>query len=148
MVNLQIASEAEYIPSTKILHHWVDVALDENKDAEITIRIVDTDEMQELNSTYRHQDKPTNVLSFPAELPPEFKSKLLGDIVICAPIVNKEAVEQNKTPEEHWAHITIHGVLHLLGYDHIDTADAEIMEQLEIQLLHKLGINNPYEINN
>lgn len=147
MVNLQIASKAKNIPGTKKLHHWVDAALAKNKTAEITIRIVGTKEMQALNKQYRHQDKTTNVLSFPAELPPELKLPLLGDIVICAPIVNKEAKAQNKTSEEHWAHIVIHGVLHLLGYDHIESTDAEKMEQQEIQLLQKLGFNNPYEAN-
>lgn len=145
MVNLQLASEAAYIPDKKLFELWVKTALNKHNTAEVTIRIVDEAEMQELNAKYRHQDKPTNVLAFPAELPPELGLPLLGDVVICAPIVNQEAKQQHKTLEEHWAHIVIHGVLHLLGYDHIDDAEADVMEQLEIKLLQQLGFDSPYD---
>ena len=117
--------------------------------AELTIRIVDAKEMQGLNNHYRHQDNPTNVLSFPSSIPEELRQALgshfIGDIILCPSVLAKESVEQAKLLEHHWAHIVIHGVLHLLGYDHIDEADEKKMQAVEIQILHQLGIDNPYE---
>ncbi len=115
-----------------------------NKNSELTIRIVDEEEMKELNMRWRGIDNSTNVLSFPAGdniIAPE----LLGDIAICAPVIEKEAIEQNKSQDAHWAHMVIHGVLHLLGYDHTNNDDAEIMESLEIKILNTLNFPNPYE---
>lgn len=113
---------------------------------ELTVRLVDNSESQTLNSRYRQKDKPTNVLSFPFEAPPEITEDpdYLGDLVVCLPVVNDEAVAQGKPELHHWAHMVIHGTLHLLGYDHIDDADAEEMEDLERELLAALNIPDPY----
>ena len=101
--------------------------------------------MTELNSQYRHKAYPTNVLSFPFDMPDIEETPFLGDIVICASVVNEEAIEQNKLPEAHWAHMVVHGTLHLLGYDHETEADANIMEPEETHILHRLGFANPYQ---
>jgi probable rRNA maturation factor len=114
-------------------------------DSELLIRIVDKDEIQTLNKTYRHQDKPTNVLSFESDLPVEIDEAILGDVVICTEVVAEEATAQNKTFDEHLTHMAIHGTLHLLGYDHIKSEDAKQMENLEIKILEKIKIANPYE---
>lgn len=132
-------------PRQQQLQHWLDNVLEQQPgDTEIVIRIVDADESRQLNQRYRQQDKPTNVLSFPFEAPPGINMDLLGDLVICAPIMTTEAEQQNKTTEAHWAHIVIHGVLHLLGFDHIENEDAQRMETEEIKILHSLGFANPY----
>jgi len=143
-VDIQRASEAPDQPDDDSLIRWSALALRDKPDHELTIRLVDADESQALNSEYRHKDYPTNVLSFPADLPPELNIPLLGDLVICVPVVNREAAEQGKPREAHWAHMVIHGCLHLLGHDHIEDAEAEAMEQLERQLLAELGIADPY----
>ena len=114
-------------------------------ESELLIRIVDKDEIQTLNKTYRHQDKPTNVLSFESDLPVEIDEAILGDVVICTEVVAEEAKAQNKTFDEHLTHMAIHGTLHLLGYDHIESEDAKQMENLEIKILEKIKITNPYE---
>ena len=145
-LDLQLASEAKDLPSEQQFLQWVDTALQGKLDhAEVTIRIVEGDESQNLNATYRGKNKPTNVLSFPFEVPEQVEINLLGDLVICAPVVASEAQAQQKSTIDHWAHMVIHGILHLLGYDHINEEDAQEMEALEIQLLTKLGIANPYE---
>ncbi|SMF54750.1 probable rRNA maturation factor [Alteromonadaceae bacterium Bs31] len=110
----------------------------------LSIRIVDEEEIQQLNLQFRHKDKATNVLSFPCELPPEVNLDLLGDIVICAPVVAAEAKQQNKEIMAHWAHMVVHGCLHLVGYDHVEDADAAIMEALEISILNALDFPSPY----
>jgi probable rRNA maturation factor len=110
----------------------------------VAIRIVDADEGQALNLQYRGRDYATNVLSFPADLPPGVNLPLIGDLVICAPVVAREAAEQGKKPTDHWAHMTVHGTLHLLGYDHMEDAEAEAMEALETRILAGLGIADPY----
>ena len=113
-------------------------------ESELLIRIVDRDEIQALNNTYRHKDKPTNVLSFPSDLPIEIDESIMGDVVICTDVVLEEARKQKKTFENHLIHMAVHGTLHLLGYDHIEENDAIEMEDLEIKILEKLGIKNPY----
>ncbi|MCL1050645.1 rRNA maturation RNase YbeY [Shewanella abyssi] len=145
-LDLQIAVDTVKLPSAQELELWVKTALRESMDhAELTIRIVDSAESQMLNNTYRGKDKPTNVLSFPFEAPPGIELPLLGDLVVCAAVVEQEAIDQQKTLTAHWAHMVVHGCLHLLGYDHIDDMEAEEMESLETQLLESLGYNNPYE---
>ena len=112
---------------------------------DMTVRIVGINEGKELNNTYRHKDYATNVLSFPFEAPEGVEVNLLGDIVICAPVVNAEADEQHKSERSHWAHLTIHGTLHLLGFDHIEDSDAEVMEAIEVNAMAQLGYPDPYE---
>ena len=133
------------LPNAQQFEHWVLAALEGKlSEAELVIRIVEATESAELNGTYRNKSVPTNVLSFPFEAPPEVELPLLGDLVICAEVVAQEAEEQGKALHAHWAHMVIHGVLHLLGYDHIENDEAEEMEKLEIELLASLGYNNPY----
>jgi probable rRNA maturation factor len=144
-LEIQIVSELPDLPDQRQIQLWIDAALEGYPhETEIVVRIVDEQESAELNQQYRHKSGPTNILSFPAELPDDIGLNLLGDLVICAPVVEKEAKEQNKLLAHHWAHIVVHGVLHLLGYDHIDDADAEVMEDKEIAILNKLRIQNPY----
>lgn len=143
-VDIQRATDAPDQPDDDSLMRWAALALRDKPGQELTIRLVDAAESQTLNNQYRHKDYPTNVLSFPADLPPELNIPLLGDLVICVPVVNREAAEQGKPAEAHWAHMVIHGCLHLLGHDHIDDDDAEVMEHLERQLLAELGIADPY----
>jgi probable rRNA maturation factor len=114
-------------------------------DSELLVRFVDKPEIQQLNKTYRHQDKATNVLSFPSDLPIEIEEAILGDVVICVEVVTEEAHAQGKTFENHLLHMAIHGTLHLLGFDHIEESDAEKMEALEVKILEKMQISNPYQ---
>ncbi|GAB2540227.1 rRNA maturation RNase YbeY [Rhodanobacter koreensis] len=135
------------LPAPASFRRWVEAALRgarRRKPAELAIRIVDADEGRTLNRDYRGKDYATNVLSFPAELPPGVALPLLGDLAICAPVVLREAAEQGKAARDHWAHLTIHGVLHLLGYDHMEDTEAEAMEALETRILADLGIADPY----
>ncbi|OUR95204.1 rRNA maturation RNase YbeY [Gammaproteobacteria bacterium 42_54_T18] len=113
-------------------------------DFDMTIRVVGINEGKKLNFTYRKKDYATNVLSFPFEAPEGIAVNLLGDIIICAPVVCQEASEQHKTERSHWAHLAIHGTLHLLGFDHVDDDDAEIMEAIEVKTMAKLGFTDPY----
>jgi probable rRNA maturation factor len=138
-------------PADETIQAWIMAALATagatgNEPPEVCIRITDIDEATRFNETYRSKPQATNVLSFPAELPPGTPSGLLGDLVICAPVVRSEAKQQHKCEEAHWAHMIIHGVLHLLGHDHQIPADAEIMEALEVQLLERFCFPNPYEL--
>ena len=145
-LDLQIVAEASDLPSEADILRWVAAAVgDAMEEAQLTVRITDEAEIRELNATYRGKDYATNVLSFPFEAPPGVDIPLLGDIVVCAAVVAREAAEQGKPLQAHWAHMVIHGTLHLLGYDHIEEADAEEMEGLEIALLADLGYANPYE---
>ena len=138
-------ASGEEAPEPPSIRHWVCAALGNFKpDAEISVRIVSAAESAELNLCYRGKEGPTNVLSFPADIPEFVESTLLGDIVICAAIVRKEANEQHKTLEAHWAHMLVHGTLHLLGYDHIKENEAETMEALETTILGKLNFPPPY----
>lgn len=144
-LDLQLATTAIGLPDITQLQLWADAAILPFQDeAEMTIRIVDEPESQQLNSQYRGKHYPTNVLSFTFENPPGLTLPLLGDLVICAPVVAREALEQQKTLHDHWAHMVIHGCLHLLGFDHINDADAEKMETEEVTILQQLGIKNPY----
>jgi probable rRNA maturation factor len=146
-IDLQIACEHPGLPTEEAFQQWAELALSGRKDnAELTIRIVDREESQSLNHQYRGKDKPTNVLSFPFEAPPSIPDfPLIGDLVICASVVEQEAKEQGKPEDHHWAHMVIHGILHLLGYDHIEDEDAEEMETLEINILSQLKIPDPYQ---
>ena len=143
-LDLQIAGEFPAVPSAERFRSWVTVVLQGKAPVELTVRVVDTDESQALNRTYRGKDRATNVLSFAADLPEGIDLPLLGDIVICAPVVEREAAEQGKDLEHHWAHLTVHGVLHLLGHDHQNDDDAQEMEAIEIRVLADLGIPDPY----
>lgn len=143
-LDIQHASSAPDIPDEDSFRRWAGLALQDRPGHELTIRIVDEAESRSLNSQYRGKDYPTNVLSFPADLPPELNIPLLGDLVICAQVVAREAREQGKPLSAHWAHMVIHGCLHLTGHDHIEDAEAEQMESLERQLLAQLGIADPY----
>ncbi|HSG88656.1 MAG TPA: rRNA maturation RNase YbeY [Pseudomonadales bacterium] len=143
-VDIDNASEAP-VPDAEQFRLWVDAAVAGRRDAAlVSIRIVDEDEGRDLNVEWRGKDYSTNVLSFPANLPKHLGIPLLGDLIMCAPVVASEAAAQGKTETDHWAHMTIHGVLHLLGYDHEKPAEAERMEALERQILAGLGIADPY----
>jgi|TARA_B110000211_G_scaffold45437_1_gene48336 probable rRNA maturation factor len=162
IVDLQIVSESKELPTLAHLEQWAQLALRiADSEAEITIRIVDDEESNELNLQYRGKDKPTNVLSFPFEQPefddPELAAEMaaelgdvnyLGDLVVNAQLVAQEAIQQHKNVIDHWAHLVIHGTLHLQGFDHIEDDEAEAMETLEVQLLATLNITNPYVANN
>ena len=135
------------VPTPASFRRWAEAALQgarHRQSAELSIRIVGAREGRVLNRQYRDKDYATNVLSFPVELPRGIASPLLGDLVICAPVVAREAREQGKSPRDHYAHLTVHGVLHLLGFDHQDERDATRMEALETRILAGLGITDPY----
>ncbi|MGZ8152153.1 MAG: rRNA maturation RNase YbeY [Methylovulum sp.] len=148
LIEIQAVFHSEGQPDEEQIQQWIDAALDGfDQDTEIVVRIVDEQESAQLNEQYRHKHGPTNILSFPFEMPEgvqDIELNLLGDLVICAPILEKEAAQQHKHLNDHWAHIIVHGVLHLLGYDHIDDIEAELMESTEIAILNKLNIKNPY----
>ena len=143
-VDVQTASTCDSIPGLSCFQRWAEAALGDRGEALLSIRLVDREESAELNQRFRSKPGPTNVLSFAAELPAEVPVPLLGDIVICAPLVMEEAASQGKEIEAHWAHLVIHGILHLLGFDHQAKADAEEMEAREIFLLASLGYPDPY----
>jgi len=164
LIDVQFADDladtvSKSLPTQDTISQWLklayslandSLALEQQKNndlpPELSIRIVSIEESQSLNAQYRGKDKPTNVLSFESDLPDFVPSAFLGDLVICAQIVANEALEQQKTLEHHWAHMCIHGMLHLMGLDHIQDADAHEMESLEITILAKLGIDDPYQI--
>ncbi len=145
-VDVQYAiKEMSDLPDEKQFRYWAETALENlKKNAELTIRIVDEAEGTLLNEQWRKSKGPTNVLSFRNEGISGIAPDLLGDIVICAPVIAREAKEQNKSSHSHWAHMVIHGVLHLTGFDHIDPEEADRMENLEINILEKLNYKNPY----
>ena len=152
-VDVQIVTTTSYIPSVDDIRRWVESAVAANvtdPDTEVSVRVVDEDEMQALTRDYRDQDKTTNVLAFPAGdvqgLPPG-ASGLLGDVVVCAAVVAREAGEQGKALHDHWSHMLVHGVLHLLGHDHMTESETGEMEGLERTILAGLGIADPYEGN-
>lgn len=148
LITVQRAVPKNEMPTATQLKLWAKAALkNRTPDIEMTIRVVDTVEMTELNIHYRHKTGPTNVLSFPYDMTTDLADEppLLGDIVICAAVVQQEAQEQKKSPTAHWAHMVIHGTLHLLGYDHEIPTDADKMESIEITILKELGFPNPYQ---
>ncbi len=151
-LDLQIAVEnSTNLPNEEEFTLWLTntVSLFQ-QEAEVTIRLVDEEESHQLNHEYRGKDKPTNVLSFPFEVPPGMagyfpENNLLGDIIICKQVVEKEALQQNKPLTAHWAHMVVHGSLHLLGYDHIENDEAQQMEALETEIMQKMGFADPYQ---
>jgi probable rRNA maturation factor len=146
-LEVQIALANQNLPEQAELYRWAEAALagaGYRRQAELVVRIVNAAESAALNETYRHKQGPTNVLSFPFEAPAPIETDLLGDIVICAPVVVQEAATQNKAVQAHWAHMVIHGVLHLLGYDHQEDSQAKQMEILETRILTGLGYPAPY----
>lgn len=150
-IDLQIETENPALPSPEQLSLWANSAHQaKESETEVTIRIVGIEESADLNQTYRGKDGPTNVLSFPFEAPPGIDIHLLGetsigDLVICAPVVEQEAEQQNKELIAHWAHMVVHGMLHLQGYDHIEDEEALIMEGLETEIIMELGYPAPYQ---
>ncbi len=148
-IDLQKACTAPFPVDEKKLLSWAKLALERfNKAAELTLRFVDIEEITELNHLYRQQNKPTNVLAFPSSIPDHIQLDInfLGDVIICPTVLELESQAQQKPLEAHWAHIIIHGILHLLGYDHIEEAQAKSMEAIEIQLLAELGFADPYHL--
>lgn len=146
VVHIQHAVPKRGIPLKADFQRWVEAALSSQlRNAEVVIRIVGEHEMVELNRQYRCKEGTTNILSFPFEALVPLKIPFLGDVAICAPVVMREAVEQDKDEKAHWAHLVIHGVLHLLGFDHQQETEAQQMEALEITTLKSLGYPHPYE---
>ncbi len=148
-LELQVMTEAAWLPAQHQFDEWAAAALKEvDAPVGLVIRIVDAIESHALNKQFRDKDEPTNVLSFPFELPDELPTELknnhLGDLVICAPVMHQEAVEQNKPEVAHWAHIVVHGLLHLQGYDHQNESDATTMESKEVKIMNRLGYPDPY----
>ncbi|GJM09543.1 MAG: endoribonuclease YbeY [Lysobacteraceae bacterium] len=141
LVVQNVSQSAAQCPDENQFKQWAEVV---RADGEVCLRIVDEPEMSQLNQQYRGKQGPTNVLSFPLALPPGIPVNHLGDIVVCAPVVFKEARDQGKAAVAHWAHMMIHGLLHLLGHDHIEESEAQQMEQIEIESLKTLGFDNPY----
>ncbi|WP_297485931.1 rRNA maturation RNase YbeY [uncultured Photobacterium sp.] len=145
-LDLQLATADETgLPTEAEFQQWLNAAvIPFQADAEVTIRLVDEQESHALNLEYRGKDRPTNVLSFPFEAPPEIEMNLLGDLIICRQVVEAEAIEQQKPLNAHWAHMVVHGSLHLLGYDHIEDDEAEEMEALETEIMQNMGFVDPY----
>ncbi len=144
-IDLQNDLRLPTVPDIGLLKRWVQAALQQDYDSlEQTIRVVDEAESRQLNHSYRGKDSSTNVLSFVAEDCEYLDYAVLGDLVICAPVVEREAQAQHKTAEAHWAHMVVHGMLHLQGLDHIEESQARQMENLEIGILSRLGFENPY----
>ena len=143
-LELQVVSSEPELPEQAEIQHWLNNCFPE-QEGTVLVRIVDAEESAELNQHYRDKQGPTNVLSFPFDPPEGIEDDHLGDLVLCAPVIRTEANEQGKIQQHHWSHMLIHGVLHLLGYDHLDDSEAEEMEAMEIDLLSRLAIANPYE---
>jgi probable rRNA maturation factor len=143
-VSESLESEEEDIPDAALLQQWAEHACLSDDQLVTSVRIVGNDEMRELNNTWRGSNQPTNVLSFPMQSPDDVDLKILGDLVLCAPVIKAEARQQHKPVLAHWAHMVVHGMLHLQGYDHVDDKQADEMEALEIRILEQLGLDNPY----
>jgi len=149
-LEVQRATSSVSVPGDVQFQHWVEAAVaGKGRDLTLVIRIVDEQEARRFNRDYRNKDQATNVLSFPAELPAglpaEIRKTQIGDLLICAPVVAREAKQQHRQEIDHWAHLTIHGTLHLLGYDHLQAEEALAMESLETEILQDLGISDPYQ---
>ncbi len=153
-LQLQFASQSKKLPDSKRMEDWVRQSCPDNDQVSVGIRIVDEEESAQLNEQYRHKQGATNVLSFPFESPhmpddldedDDMLEDFLGDLVICAPVVEMEAEQQAKPLEAHWAHMVVHGVLHLQGYDHVEMAQAEQMEDIERHIMEGLGFPDPYQ---
>jgi len=147
-----LSESIEEPPSSSLLNTWAQAAWqgDESAEPVLSLRIVSSIESQQLNNDYRGKNKPTNVLSFPMEMDfndISMSEIMLGDLAICAEVVENEAVEQQKNAESHWAHMVVHGMLHLQGYDHVEDGDAQKMESLETTIMQQLGFIDPYLIN-
>lgn len=152
-LDLQIATDQVGLPAKRQIEAWVQTAIDMTRQQDtglgepaVTVRLVGVDEIHDLNRTYRNHDRPTNVLSFPFEPIEGIEESFLGDLVVCAEIVTAEAVSQSKSALAHWAHMVVHGTLHLCGYNHVDNKEAEVMEALEVTILDQLGFRNPYVV--
>ncbi len=143
-LDVQLAVQDANIPSVSKFKAWAQKIPSPEIDSNVCLRIVGENEVRELNKRYRNIDKPTNVLSFGADIPEELGLNILGDVVICASVVFQEAVDQEKKLTSHWAHLLVHGILHLQGFGHENDSQAEIMEALEINILEQLGMGNPY----
>jgi probable rRNA maturation factor len=144
LVDIQTAC-ADPAPEVEDIRRWIAASLEGRRSsAEVSVRLVSESEMAELNQRYRGQTGATNVLSFPAALPDGVEHPLLGDIVICPAVVNREARQQNKTAQQHWMHMLVHGSLHLIGFDHVEESDALTMEALEREILQAQGYPCPY----
>lgn len=146
---IQRVTAARSLPEDEQFQRWINaVPAAQDQEFSLTIRLVDEPEARRFNKEYRNRDYATNVLSFPAELPEglpdEVRQAQLGDILICAPVVTREAQEQNRPEVDHWAHLVVHGVLHLLGYDHELPDEAVVMEALETKILAEFGVSDPY----
>ena len=133
------------LPSAEKFQHWAQASYPGNDEVIVSLQVVASDEMQDLNKNYRGKDKPTNVLSFPMEVPDEVGINLLGDLALCDEVIVSEAKQQGKAAEAHWAHMVVHGMLHLQGFDHINDDEAEAMEAKEIEIMKNLGFDNPYK---
>ena len=145
LVDIDVAC-SQATPKAETVSAWVEVVLNEFPSCSIAFKFVEPEESQALNLAWRGKDKPTNVLSFPGEELPGAEEFVLGDIVICPAVLETEALEQGKEIDAHWAHLVVHGLLHLRGYDHIDDQEAEEMEALERQILATFSISDPYAI--
>jgi probable rRNA maturation factor len=143
-VSENLDAEEGDVPDAALVQQWADKACLCDDQVITSVQIVSQDEMRELNNTWRGKDRPTNVLSFPMQSPDEVDLKILGDLALCADVINTEARQQHKPAQAHWAHMVVHGMLHLQGYDHIDEHQADEMEALEIRILDQLGFDNPY----
>jgi len=150
-LELQIATDQVGLPAKQQIEKWIQATINRIGQRDtgltepaVTVRLVGVDEIHDLNRTYRNHDKPTNVLSFPFERIEGIEESFLGDLVICAEIVTAEAVSHSKSESAHWAHMVVHGTLHLCGYNHVENKEAEVMEALEVTILDELGFRNPY----
>lgn len=145
-ITIQIATAIDELPSRTLLARWARAALAgmRRRHVSVTLRLIGKRESTALNAQYRRKNKPTNVLSFPFDAPPGTRSDLLGDVAICADVVRREAREQGKPERAHWAHMVVHGIMHLRGYDHHDDQEAAVMEAREVRVLRSLGFPNPY----
>jgi probable rRNA maturation factor len=143
-VSENLDTEEGDVPDAAQVQQWAEKACLCDDQLITSVQIVSQDEMRELNNTWRGKNRPTNVLSFPMQSPDEVDLKILGDLALCADVINTEARQQHKPAQAHWAHMVVHGMLHLQGYDHIDEHQASEMEALEIRILDQLGFDNPY----